>query len=431
MGAKFHLAVGLLLLGFAAVFGYREPRPGHVLHYWNGFTGPDGRTMQRMVAAYEAQESVAHGSGPPPRVEMQLILWTTYYDKLMASLAAGNPPDVFVLPTTRLADFARTGRLMPMDDLFAPAGGPLRAEDFVEPALTAARYEGATLGVPLDIYPEGLYCNRELFIEAGLTDATGRPRYPRTSEEFFVAARRLTRDTDGDGETDQFGFGIAWQLHLWYTLLRQFDGRLYADDGRRVAFDDEAGRRALRLITGLVHERGVTTNPQNMDQWVGFWQGRIGMIHGGVYMLQACEEQEGLDFDVTPFPVLGDRPAVQAGSHLLCMPSGLPQPRRQRALDFIAHLSRQSLIWAAGGQLPARRDLLESEPFARLEHQPVFARQLPYLEFIPGHADMAEIETVFDDELMGAILGIISADEAIDRAATRIQAILDRGEPAA
>ncbi|MCQ5146665.1 extracellular solute-binding protein, partial [Enterocloster bolteae] len=46
-----------------------------------------------------------------------------------------------------------------------------------------------------------LYSRKSMFEKAGID-------YPKTVDEFFDACEKLTVDTDGDGKTDQYGFGM-------------------------------------------------------------------------------------------------------------------------------------------------------------------------------------------------------------------------------
>ena len=66
---------------------------GHtIIKFWNGFTGPDGKTMEAMVESFQKEN-------PDVRVQMQIIPWATYYDKVTLALAygsAGNPRHLHV-----------------------------------------------------------------------------------------------------------------------------------------------------------------------------------------------------------------------------------------------------------------------------------------------------------------------------------------------
>src|SRR5438132_1476144 len=89
-------------------------------------------------------------------------------------------------------------RALPLP-LLLSARPRLSAADFAPVPWRASFFRGHQLGLPLDVHPMGLYYNTRLFREAGIVDAEGKARPPRTWEEFLAAAGKLTRDTDGDG----------------------------------------------------------------------------------------------------------------------------------------------------------------------------------------------------------------------------------------
>src|SRR5437762_942491 len=78
------------------------------LRFWNGFTGPDGKTMERMVRQFQTEN-------PAIRVHMQIIPWAQYYDKLTLGLAFHEGPDVFVCHGNHLPEFAQYGVFKPLE----------------------------------------------------------------------------------------------------------------------------------------------------------------------------------------------------------------------------------------------------------------------------------------------------------------------------
>src|SRR5439155_26412119 len=101
----------------------RLPDGRLLINFWNGFTGPDGKTMQALVQRFqEENRDIA--------VRMQIIPWATYYDKLTLSLAYGGAPELFVVHADRLPEFASFGKLKPIASLLADSQPPLTAADF-------------------------------------------------------------------------------------------------------------------------------------------------------------------------------------------------------------------------------------------------------------------------------------------------------------
>jgi multiple sugar transport system substrate-binding protein len=330
------------------------------IRFWNGFTGPDGATMEKIVQQFERETGI--------RVKMQIIPWSTYYDKLLLSLAYGGAPDVFICHANRIAEFARYGVFRPLDDLIEADKG-FNSSDFLPNIWKAGQYAGKQVGLPLDCHPQGLYYNLKLFREAGIVDAQGNPKPPETWEEFLDAARRLTKDKDRDGRPDQWGFAFTWLRTNWITFISQHGGSILSPDLKRAALADPPAVRATQQMCDIITRYGVAPKPEGFDSWMGFRQGRVAMAIEGIYMLSSVEEQRGLEYAGAPVPSFGPRRAVWGGSHLLCMPKNLSPQRAQLVWRFMRYLSDHSLDWAEGGQIPVRRSLLNQPRFRQMRVQ--------------------------------------------------------------
>jgi len=408
--------VGLLLAGCLPSRRFHSAT-GAEIRFWNGFTGPDGATMERIVKQFERETGI--------RVKMQIIPWGTYYDKLVLSLAYGGAPDVFICHANRIAEFARYGVFRPLDDLIgADKEFPIR--DFLPNIWQAGRYDGQQVGLPLDCHPQGLYYNLKLFREAGVVDTQGNPKPPGTWEEFLDAARRLTKDKDGDGRPDQWGFAFTWLRTNWITFISQHGGSILSPDLRRATLAEPPAVRATQQMCDLIYRYGVAPKPEGFDSWMGFRQGRVAMAIEGIYMLSSVEEQKGLEYAGAPVPSFGPKRAVWGGSHMLCMPKSLSPERARLVWRFMRYLSDHSLDWAEGGQVPVRRSLLRQPRFRRMRVQYAFAKQLPYVVFEPASHKSTEIMPFYDAAIEAALLGIKTPQDALNEAARRIQQVLDR-----
>lgn len=390
--------------------------PG-VVRFWNGFTGPDGATMERIVRQFERETGL--------RVKMQIIPWATYYDKLTLSLAYGGAPDVFICHANRLAEFARYGVMRPLDDLVAEDRAfPLN--DILPNILEAARYKGTLCGLPLDCHPQGLYYNEKLFREAGIVDAQGQARPPANLQEFLDTARKLTRDTNGDGRPDRWGFAFTWLRTNWITFISQFGGSILTADLRASAINQPANVEATQLMTDLITRYRIAPRPEGFDSWMGFRQGRVAMAIEGIYMLSSLEEQTGLEYAGAPVPLFGRKMAAWGGSHILCMPKDMPDARARMAWRFMRYLSDHSLDWAAGGQIPVRASLLKHPRFQAMPVQREFAKELPYVVFEPASHKSTEIMPFYDAAVEAALLSIKTPREALDEAHRRISQVMAR-----
>jgi multiple sugar transport system substrate-binding protein len=408
-------ALGLALLAAGCGWGRGDQAQ---VRFWNGFTGPDGRTMLRIVREFNQQNQ-------DTRVLMQRMDWATYYNKLFVAGIGGRAPDVFIVHAGNLERFIRAGFIEPLDDLAVPENG-FDPADMVPAVWQSVARDGAHHGIPLDVHMLGMYYNKRLFREAGIVDEAGEPVPPVDRASFLDAARRLTADTDNNGRTDQWGYVFTWFRTNVYAIMNQWGGRFISDDGTRCLLAESPNPEALQFCADLIRKEQVAPTPESFDSWTGFRQGKVGMVFEGIYMLSDLRKQEDLEWGAAPVPVLGERPAVWADSHVLCMRAGLDPARRDAAWRFIVFLSDNMLDWAEGGQVPVRLSQLESERFAGMPAQTAFATQLPHIVYVPRVPFIFEFLTEYDAAVERALRGSLEPGEALRDAAGRVDRAIAR-----
>jgi len=388
------------------------------LRFWNGFTGPDGRTMLRIVRQFNRENPDVH-------VLMQRMDWHTYYNKLFVAALGGRGPEVFVIHTSNLPRFSRAGFLRPIDDLI---GGdpPLDVDDMDANIWQAVEYGGKHLAVPLDVHPQGLYYNADLFRAAGIVDDQGRARPPTNGEEFIDALRKLTRDTNGDGQTDQWGFAFTHFPNNFQSLAPQFGATFFSPDGSRCTLDAPANAQMIQMGVDWIHKDAVAPPPEDMAAWTGFRQGRVAMVFEGVYMVASLQRHKAFAFGGAPIPQFGAKPGTYGDCHTLCMPRGLSGRKLQAAWRLMKFLSDHSLDWAEGGQVPVRKSLRESARFQALPVQSQFARQVPHIGFAPRVPFYMEFRTELGRAIDRALRGRVSPTQALRDAREYIDDVIAR-----
>ncbi len=185
--------------------------------------------------------------------------------ELMA-IAAGTAPDVFGfsgMTFFQLEDvqvFIDQGFLVPLDEYLDPTTEPLNVR--VPPLMRAAVERDGH--VYANINPAGyggaaLFYRKDLFTEAGIVDEQGQPKPPRTWEELFEIAQKLTFVRE-DG-TQQYGLGLKTGrdgVDFMTALFYQSgcDVVVQDDSGTwRLTINDGAGIRALVFLRKLMKER--------------------------------------------------------------------------------------------------------------------------------------------------------------------------------
>ncbi len=380
------------------------------IDFWNGFTGPDGRVMLELVREFNR-------TNPDVRVTMQRIPWATFYNKVMVSALYGRGPHVFVMQSGVMPRAYRAGIVMDVTHLF---DDKLRAE-FSARMIDRVEFDGKLYGLPLDVWPQGMFVNAKLLREAGFVNADGSVAVPRTRDEFLRVAKALTDPAKGT-----FGFAYGMWTNNFMTLAPQFGGE-YLDSAGNPTLDHPGNVAALQFLVDLHREHNVTPNPEGgIGGWVGFRQERVAMEFDGIYMLGDLKRLEGLQYLGAPIPQIGPKPGTMCDSHLLCIRKGVT-PEQQRAAErFMLFLSEHSLAWADAGQVPARRSVRESDAFRALPVQAAFATQLDDAVYSPKTPSITELTLYVNLAVEKAIRGRMTAEEALHEANESYKRYLER-----
>lgn len=382
---------------------------GESIRFWNGFTGPDGRTMLGIIRKFNA--------GSPLPVVMQRMEWATYYNKLFVAGVGGRAPDVFVVHSDQIERLIRAGFVRELSDRFYP-GGSIDQSDFDPVPLQAVLRGTKSYGVPLDSHPIGMYYNRRHFDAAGITDLSALD-----GDGFVESLQKLTRR---DVDPTVWGFVFTWFRTNMFSLISQWGGRIFADDGRAVLLDSPECVKAFEFARDLIGKYKVAPEPSDLAGFLGFRQGRVGLLWEGIYMLTELQRQTDLDFGAAPMPKIGPIRTGHANSHNLCLRADLSGDRLEAAWNFVKFLSNNCLDWADAGQVPVRPSARATERFATMTAQSEFAKQLPYVTYLPSVPYTFEYQGEFDLAAERVLRGSMPAAESLALAKRKIEQAVER-----
>ena len=170
-----------------------------------------------------------------------------YQDKLKTELGAGTAPDVFWIPGTDIADFAKAGLILNFADQAQTAG--LNPADFyagptdqmqVDPA-TGQKADGFLWGIPRDVSTFALYLNLDLIDKAGAENPIELAKNGQwTWEKFQEVAKTITKS----GGTGVKGFGAnSWWANYGYFINSAGGSLLQRRPHRLQPRLDRVGRR--------------------------------------------------------------------------------------------------------------------------------------------------------------------------------------------
>ena len=323
-----------------------------------------------------------------------------YYTKLSTMIAGGAGPDLFYLAHEYVPAFAAQGALLDLTELVeSDADEVTDLDSYYQGVLAGYRYRGRWYGLPWIAQPVILYCNARVFRAAGVELPDPSWDWGR----FARAAKAVTKDTNGDGRIDQWGFIVRggwppYQMFVWQNGSDVVDarGRLNLEDPRALA--------AIDFRTGLIHEDRVAP-PLSVISEMGFSElfraGKVAMFMGGA--ADDLDRIEGLEVVTAEVPKgpSGIR-ATYAWTAGLCIARGVPdQPEAFKVWKQILDGIQRWKIPAPRRPLAARLEQFEPR---KAPSAGVIRRSMEYMRTPPASVRQIEWDTLFSEEFEGPIL---------------------------
>lgn len=397
---------------------------GTQITFWNGLSGSDGVTLNTMLEQFVAEN-------PDVSVRTEIIDWATLYPKLQAAFVAGDPPDVFVLHESEIPQFQSVGVLKDLSYLYDTNGGPLPAEDFAQPGYDGIQVDGVPYGVLLDNHGRGTFANLGLFEAAGV-----EPTIPDNYEDLVAMLQQLTLDTNGNNAASpdfdpqnvaQWGTAHEWVYHDFEGFLWQHGGSIMSEDGTTATVNSEEAITALQKLYDLTHTYHVAPPPAGFDAWQSWAGGKVAIVPSGTWFRNFAVDQTDIEWQALPFFQAGEEPSTWLGAHTFMLPASAEGAELEAAERMIEWVSNNQTLWAASGQVPARisaQEALNPEDYpSNIVLGETFQQ---YGKMSQPSTAILEITAALDPELLAAMNGDKSVEQALNDANARIQGILDR-----
>jgi multiple sugar transport system substrate-binding protein len=353
-------------------------------------------------------------------IKANTIEWGDFYQQLPAASRAGKGPDVGVMHLDQIATNAARQVIVPLDDLTEAL--ELQESDFAPSVWEPGIYDDKRFAIPLDVHSLAMYYNMDHFKKAGISEP------PTDAASLDEACKKLQQA----GFDKPFWMPNLWPAHLMFlSLLWQFGGEPYGEDGLEATFGSEAGVQALTWMVEQVDKGYSPTNVEADSQYTAFKNGDNSITWDGIWQINDLESS-GVAYGIAPIPTIGDEPAVWANSHnfFLTAQASEDTDRANAAKSFIGWMSDQSAAWSEAGMIPARNSAREEAAF-KDSPQAVLTEQVEHLRFLPAVPGLGTVtpETI-EVAVNEAILGSKTPEEALtaaqDSAAQLIEGIREQ-----
>jgi multiple sugar transport system substrate-binding protein len=239
------LALSLAVAACSSAGGSASSSSGHItLTYWNGFTGPDGPTVTKLVNEF-------NNTHKNITIKMSIMPWDVFYEKLLPALAAGDGPNIEAMDTQDLPQYAVKHVFLPLTSYYksSPDTSTL-AKGAVEGTIVG----GTEYAVPVNFAPLMLYWNKTLFAKAGLSGP------PANWAEWIADLKKLSTP----GTSPQYGIAMGDNntIPVWPILLWENGGGIVNSGVTKGMLASPATESAVEEWSNLIIKDGIT--PKNI-----------------------------------------------------------------------------------------------------------------------------------------------------------------------
>ncbi|WP_408028857.1 ABC transporter substrate-binding protein [Tenacibaculum xiamenense] len=237
-----------------------------------------------------------------------------YSEKLQLMLGTGNAPDLFWLKGDTSPAYFSFNVLQPLDS-FVNQTPEFDTDDFFPVFKDAFKYNGKYYGFAKDFNAYVLFYNKDMFEEAGIISP------PKDWNELKSYAKKLTKDTNGDGTIDQFGFIVEASIDIVLPFIFQNGGEIISKKNQ-IKIDTPEFIEAVDFFLSFYRE-GIATIPTDVGAgWNGdvFGRKQVAMVFSGAWIIPYLKESyPDVNYAVAELPV-GKNQATVAFTNAYVIP---------------------------------------------------------------------------------------------------------------
>ncbi|HKG25902.1 MAG TPA: ABC transporter substrate-binding protein [Thermomicrobiales bacterium] len=350
------------------------------------------------------------------KADVQVVGWPDGHQTLITMISGKQAPDVANVSASWMIEFNAIGELEPLDDKFTP--GFLDA--FVPAGLDAMRIDGKLMGLPYFLDPRALYYRTDLFEAASLQP-------PTTWDELRAAAKAL------HNPPDVYGIGIETGDNYEYAFLGAGGTSKYGPDGKSL-LDSEIGVKAAQFLVDLVvtdqtSQPGPATANRDADLQPLFLAGKMAMLETGSWFPTIlANDAPDLPYGYAKLPMADPSIPYHNGfwpDVVVMFKQSEHKEAAAKFLEFQFNKENRVLFAQQRGVIPERTDVAQDPAFAENQTVQFFVKELEVAvnvyasPYVHGEQEFA----IRNAELAKAFLGEQTAQQAMDNAATQINAI--------
>lgn len=370
---------------------------------------------------------------PNIKVNPIAVAYNDYHTKLLTLFAGGQAPDVMRIDSYFFPDFMKAKAVRDISGLIKRDKINLKA--YYQAGLFDCMKGNKYYGLPWGTAPLYIFINTRMFKDAGIPV----PAVDWKFDDFLKIARQMSK---GQGTDRQYGFTLSptpGEMNHVLPWIWNSGGDLFDKNRKKFTMNKPESVKRIQEIADLIKE-GVIPDPAQfsnadvINRWMVNYKSAIRM--GSAAEILSLQSLEGFEFEVLPFPGTTKYPNVTIyKSNIIGISTTTKKDKA--AWEFLKFLRApggrgETLYMQAKRMPPCVDDPALWKIYADPNKSPRNIAEVSkivaskYGHALPLRPGWMEIQGLLIPQLQRVYAGQISAKQALDEIAPKIQEIMDR-----
>ncbi|MDD3050623.1 MAG: ABC transporter substrate-binding protein [Candidatus Cloacimonetes bacterium] len=309
------LILMLMLISIIACTGRKIHHNKTEVVFWHAMGGPLGEALEMLVDDFNSSHQDIFIKA------VSMGRYDALSQKLMASMQTGTHPDIAQVYESWTANFIEGGVLLPIDSFIDRDStfGEDDMNDIYDVFIKSNTMKGRLYSFPFNKSVRVLYYNKDIFFQNNLDP--NKP--PVTWDDFRKYCRILTKDTNNDGNINQWGTTFAISAWQFENLLLQAGGEMMNEDMTTPLLNSEKGIEALNFLNDILNTDKTAYLSTGFDWQNDFLAGKVAMVEGSSVSM-AYMRNTGINFPlgISAIPVYKTKRSIISGTNVAIFKSG-------------------------------------------------------------------------------------------------------------
>ncbi|WP_343338376.1 sn-glycerol-3-phosphate-binding periplasmic protein UgpB [Terrisporobacter petrolearius] len=335
--------------------------------FWHAMSGVNEEAIKKITTDFESKN---------PNIKVDVVNQGDYlalFDKLMASAKSKQLPTITQVYSNRLSWYISKDLVTDLTPFMKDSETGFTDADYKdipEVFLADGIWNEKQYAMPFNKSQMVLYYNEEMLKEAGID-------VPTTWKEWADAAKKLTKDENGDGEPEVYGCVFANNLSTDIApWVKQAGGSTMDEKTNKLHFDTPEMKEAVEFLNSMVQDKTARLAGDDQNANVPLQDGRAAMCVASTSALPYIEEgtAEGITINAAALPGNKTDDQLYYGTNVAVFNTATEQ-EQQAAWEYIKYLTsteNTAYFAAQTGYIPVRKSAQKDPEFSKiLDEKPI------------------------------------------------------------